>query len=299
MAHDVDESGVARLTRGGDVQRMALSHMVDPNESRAYPVPMVPRPLQLALTLLALVAGCLSQPTVAAAMPPPTAPAMPWDDTTRPVTVLTLEPLDYNLGGNTLISELRGVPCAGRAVVKVDYPASLDRNSIDDGVSALDALVRSTPGPKLVFGHSQGAQVASRWLRSYADGPGAPPADDLSFLFIGNPLRKYGGFIVGRPEVDGVIGQPTRNDTRYTVTDIALQYDGWADVPTRPGEPAALNALTGKFARHSRGYFTADGDDPNRKTYQENTTTYVLLPAPPVIQASQSDIETSYSRPEQ
>ena len=140
--------------------------------------------------------------------------------------------------------------------------------------------------------------MSSRGSRTHADYPDAPPADDLSFLFIGNPLRKYGGFIVGRPEVDGVTGVPTRNDSRYAVTDIALQYDGWADAPTGPGALAALNAVEGKFARHSRGYFTADGDDPNRKTYQENTTTYVLLPAPPVIPAPQADIEVSYSRPE-
>jgi pimeloyl-ACP methyl ester carboxylesterase len=253
------------------------------------------RVMRSVLALLALIVGSVSQPTTAAATVSPA----PRDSTGLPVTVLTLEPLDYNLGGNTLVLELRGEPCAGHPVVKVDYPASLGRNSIDDGVNALDALIHSTPGPKLVFGHSQGAQVASRWLRTHADGPDAPPAEELSFLFIGNPLRKYGGFIVGRPEVDGVIGVPTRNDTRYAVTDIALQYDGWADMPTRPGDPAGLNALKGKFARHSQGYFTADANDPNRKIYQENTTTYVLLPAPPVIQSPQADIEAFYSRPEQ
>lgn len=245
-------------------------------------------------SLLILLAACSNRHDIAAANP--ANPAIPGDQTT---TVLTLEPLDFNLGGNTLVSELRGVPVAGHPVIKVDYPASLARDSIDLGVSALDALIHSTPGPKLVFGHSQGAQVASRWLRAHADDSDAPPAEELSFLFIGNPLRKYGGFIVGRPEVGGAIGVPTRNDTRYAVTDITLQYDGWADYPTGPGELAARNALQGKFARHSRGYFDADADDPNRKTYQENTTTYVLLPAPPVIDAPQADIEASYSRPEQ
>lgn len=247
------------------------------------------RLMLVALSLLTLIAAPAGPSTTASAKAEPGG---------APVTVLTLEPLDFNLGGNTLIRELRGVPCAGRPVVKVDYPASLGKNSIDNGVSALDALVHSTPGPKLVFGHSQGAQVASRWLRTHANDPDAPPADELTFLFIGNPLRKYGGFIVGRPEVDGVTGQPTPNDTRYAVTDIALQYDGWADAPTGPGTLAALNALSGKFARHSRGYFNADADAPDRKTYRENTTTYVLLPAPPVIAGSQADIESSYSRPE-
>lgn len=256
----------------------------------SYPVTMARRVLRVCLSVLTLAAGSLTSPDVAAA-----GPAMSGDTTT---TVLTLEPLDYNLGGNTLISELRGIPCAGRPVVKVDYPASLARNSIDDGVRALDTLIRSTPGPKLVFGHSQGAQVASRWLRTRAYDPGAPSPDELGFLLIGNPLRKYGGFGVGRREVDGGIGQPTPNDTPYAVTDIALQYDGWADYPTGPGGLAALNATQGKFARHSTGYFNADPNDPNRATYQENTTTYVLLPGPPLIPGPQSEIESSYSRPE-
>lgn len=213
-------------------------------------------------------------------------------------TVLTLEPLDFNVLGNTLRFQLRGKPCAGDKVVKVDYPASFAKDSINEGVEALDRALRSFTGPKLVFGHSQGAQVASRWLRRNADKEVIP---DVRFLLIGNPLRKYGGFIVGKPEVGGEIGLPTPNDTPYPVTDVTVQYDGWSDIPTkkRPSLLAKLNATVGKNGRHCYGYVTADIDDPKRKTFVENTTWYVLLPGKPVIPfVPQSLIEKSYARPE-
>ena len=79
----------------------------------------------------------------------------------------------------------------------------------------------------------------------------------------------------------------------------------FADWPAPPGVHAFTTLRQGigvsqpPFDTFNLGNrYTADGDDPNRKTYQENTTTYVLLPAPPVIPAPQADIEVSYSRPE-
>lgn len=214
------------------------------------------------------------------------------------ITVLTLEPLDMNVLGNTLRLQLKGAPCLGNRVIKVEYPASFAAKSIDLGVEALNKSVHQYPGPKLVFAHSQGAQVCSRWLRKYAAAPDAPSPKELSFLLIGNPLRKYGGYIIGKPEVGGQIGLPTPNDSPYAVTDIKAQYDGWADIPDKPGKWALLNAATGRNGRHCYGYLGADMNDPNRKAYQENTTTYVMLPGKPNIPVPQSWIESSYARPE-
>lgn len=218
-------------------------------------------------------------------------------------TVLTLEPLDFNLLGNTLRLQLRGKPCAGREVVKVDYPASFAAKSIDLGVEALNKALHAIPGPKLVFGHSQGAQVASRWLRKYAgDFKTAPPPCDVEFLLIGNPLRKFGGYIIGRPEVGGQTGLPTPNDTQFTVTDVTMQWDGWSDWPTGRMNPIALmNATAGKNRQHCYAYLTANLDDQGRKTYKEKTTTYVLLPAkrPNIPFVPVSLIESAYVRPEQ
>jgi hypothetical protein len=220
-------------------------------------------------------------------------------------TVLTIEPLDFNLLGNTMVRNFGGAITAGRRVVRVEYPASLDPRSIDRGVEALDQCLHTTPGRVLVFAHSQGAQVVSRWLRVHAADSGAPDPGRVSFLLIGNPLRKYGGAGIGQPEVDGSPGLPTPNDTRYRVTDVKLQYDGWADAPSMPGELADANArqdrfgINGKSAIHALGYRTADLDNPDRKTYAEGTTEYVMLPHKPLLPlVPEQWIEASYSRPE-
>jgi len=215
------------------------------------------------------------------------------------VTVLTLEPLDFNFVGNTMMHNLQGEPVAGNSVVQVMYPASFANQSIPKGVAALDALVKKIPGPKLVYGHSQGAQVASRWLREHANDFDAPPESLLSFLLIGNPLRKYGGYIIDRPEVGGEIGKPTVNDTQYRVTDVKMQYDGWADVPDRSTFWANWNASVGRGDRHCFGYRNADLHDPNRKIHVEHTTMYVMLPGKPTVKViPQAKIEEAYSRPE-
>jgi len=221
------------------------------------------------------------------------------------VTVLTIEPLDFNVMGNTMLLNFGGAVTAGRAVVKVDYPASLHPASISRGVESLDRCLRDTAGRILVFAHSQGAQVASRWLRTHTADPDAPDPARVSFLLIGNPLRKYGGAGVGQAEVDGTIGLPTPNDTRYHVTDVKLRYDGWADWPTKPDPIAQANAAQDRFgingtaAIHALGYRTANLFDPDRTTYTEGTTQYVMLPHDPLVALVPNEwIEASYDRPE-
>ena len=215
-------------------------------------------------------------------------------------TVLTLEPLTGNLLGNTLKLQLKGIPCRGREVIKVDYPANFAADSIDKGVEALQHALTNIRGPKLIFAHSQGAQVVSRWFRNLASFPVLPPAEEVEFLLIGNPLRAYGGYIIGRPEVGGQTGLPTLNDTPYRVTDLKMQGDGWADWPgDDAGWLAKLDARKGQNKRHCYGYLTADPADPNIRVYHENTTTYAMIPAKPNLPfIPQSLIERSYDRPE-
>lgn len=208
-------------------------------------------------------------------------------------TVLTLEPLDFNAIGNTLKLQLRGIPCHGREVVKVNYPASFQSNSIDLGVQALDDMLHTITGPKLVFAHSQGAQVVSRWLRESRS-----LVPQVEFLLIGNPLRKYGGYIIGRPEVGGRTGLPTPTDSPYPVTDLKMQYDGWADWPSKPAVFPRLNAMNGQNKRHCYGYLTADPADPKARVHVEGRTRFVMLPAPPTLPIPQAWCEAGYDRPE-
>lgn len=235
-------------------------------------------------------------------------------------TILTLEPLSGNLfPGGVMRTNFGGVKLdkagktlapwigcpAGTRVIRVNYPASLAADSIPRGVDALDAAVRSTQGDMLVFAYSQGAQVASRWLRTRVGIAGAPATNRLRFLLIGNPLRKYGGYGVGRPEVDGATGLASLNNTGYSVVDYKLQYDGFADHPTRPSVAAARNAsqdrmgINGNRAIHAWGYRTARLDHPARKTFTEGTTQYVMAPHPPLLPwYPQWLIERGYNRPE-
>lgn len=235
-------------------------------------------------------------------------------------TILTLEPLSGNLfpggviktsfGGMQLdktgktVKPWIGCP-AGTRVIRVNYPAALTVDSIPRGVDALDAAVRATAGNLLVFGYSQGAQVASRWLRLRSGVAGAPAPNRLRFLLIGNPLRKYGGYGVGRPEADGATGIATPTNTGYTVTDFKIQYDGWADNPTRPAASAAWNAqqdrfgINGNRAIHAWAYRSANLTDPRRKTFTEGATQFVMVPHAPLVSLfPQWLIERGYARPE-
>jgi hypothetical protein len=219
-------------------------------------------------------------------------------------TVLTVEPLGGNLLGGTMHLNFGGTITTGKTVLPVNYSASMSPTSIDQGVAALNTRITLTDGPLLVFAHSQGAQVVSRWLRTHGVKDGRPPRDRVKFLLIGNPLRKYGGYGVGRPEFGGTKGQATPTDTDYRVTDVALQYDGWADSPTLPGMWAAMNAqqdrygINGRRAIHAMGYRTARLDDPRRRTFRQQSTLFVLIPHPPILKVPAAWIEKSYQRPE-
>lgn len=235
-------------------------------------------------------------------------------------TILTLEPLGGNLLGGTMAANFGGAGLnssnrttrawlgqpTNTLVTRVNYPADMTHFSIVDGVVALDKLIKATAGDVLVFAHSQGAQVVSRWLRTRgaATEAGRPSTSRVSFLLIGNPLRKYGGYGVGRPEFDGKIGVATPTNSGYPCTDYTLQYDGWSDSPTRAGMWAAANSnqdrygINGARAIHAWGYRTASLTASGRKTYTENGTTFVLAPHAPLLRVPRSWIERGYARPE-
>ena len=107
----------------------------------------------------------------------------------------------------------------------------------------------------VVFGHSLGAVVGSYWLANYAEDTTVEP-DDLSFVFIGNSVHKYGGALgpESGDEWQNWFGEGVTapDDTPYTVTDIARQYDGWADWPTNAllNFDAQFNAEAGQNLVH-------------------------------------------------
>ena len=86
----------------------------------------------------------------------------------------------------------------------------------------------------------------------------------------------------------------TRNDSRFRVTDVKLQYDSWCDWP------AQTAGIAGMMARSTLLGVTVHLHDPGRKTYTENTTTYVMIPhdIPLPWRWARTSIEAAYDRPE-
>ena len=78
-----------------------------------------------------------------------------------------------------------------------------------------------------MFGYSAGADIATHWLVQHGNDPSAPSPNDLSFVLIGNSDHPDGGVF---PTLFGP-ASATPTYTKYKVTEIARQYDGWADWP--------------------------------------------------------------------
>lgn len=186
-------------------------------------------------------------------------------------SVLTVSALD--LGADRLVNYMKRIcngfaVAPGRVQVRVKTPATLDpsmgenvNGSIYRGAILLDEAIRTTPGPKIVLGYSQGAQVASTWLRLNAYRADAPPASELSFIFCGNPERRYGQ----KPKCP----QYTPEDTRYAIRDLARPGDNFAD---HQGDNTAL------LPAHLT-YWDADPFDPRAQIQKVvGNTNYVLLP---------------------
>jgi len=98
------------------------------------------------------------------------APRTMREDTSRiqvfpSATVLTLSGLNFNVN-NYMPAQFHGLfTNYPYTMVRIKSPASIASNSISKGVAMLDEALRTTPGPKIVLAHSQGAQVCSRWMR--------------------------------------------------------------------------------------------------------------------------------------
>ncbi|MGB7503964.1 MAG: PE-PPE domain-containing protein [Mycobacterium sp.] len=179
-----------------------------------------------------------------------------------PARVLTLSFLP---DGNN--DDLGGVVCESpRTCVSVPYPYLIRSQGVID---LNNKLLDGTTGKQIVFGYSQGARVASDWLSEYAGEEGNLSPDEVSFVLIGNPSRKYGGAHVGW-------GQVTP-DTDYKVLDVSRQYDMASDYPDRFNLLAIANAYAG-FAFIHENYEEVDLYDPANYVWTEGNTTYVFIP---------------------
>lgn len=180
-----------------------------------------------------------------------------------PARVLTLALIP---GGND--DDLGGVVCQEpRACVAVPYPYLFRSVGVAD---LNNALISGAPERQIIFGYSQGARVAAEWLEEHGGTEGAPTPDELSFVLIGNPGRKYGGANVA-------LGQATPTDTDYDILDVSRQYDGASDLPDRFNLLAIANALMGFSSIHT-AYEDVDLYAETNYVWTEGNTTYVFVP---------------------
>lgn len=200
--------------------------------------------------------------------------------TANAATAYTVEPLNYNLT-ETTPRLFNGAVCVIYDCVKVPTAAALDPSHRDGvfgedgpisaGAAALDdKLILDDDDEKLVFGYSQGAQVAGFWLRNYAPAT-AVDRDSTSFLLVGDPENTYG--VPWAPKV------PT--DSGFAVTEVWAQYDGWADWPARFDLLAAANAVYGMLFVHPVAYddmdLAAERAAGNVVSWQNGGITYEMV----------------------
>ncbi len=222
-------------------------------------------------------------------------------------TVLALPGADLHLRDN-MPEEFGGVFSRPPYTMNViDYPRDLTEASIPTGVANIDEAIRATPGTIIVLAYSQGAQVASEWMRQHAQDPTAPGPDRLTFVLFGNPLRASGGEKVGNP-TSRTTGLATPTDTPWHIVDVARRYDGFADSPQdKSNDDAVRNANLGKLFIHPH-YEGVNLGDPSLMIWNRGNTTFVLtnepvLPifektptGPDQVAATRSRIESAYHR---
>jgi hypothetical protein len=184
-----------------------------------------------------------------------------------------------------------GTLAAGRTVERLNYFNMPGDSSIKSGADTLHARLATVPKPVIYYGHSEGAQVGDWWLNHQGLLVPYSPSD-VSFIFSGNPERKYGG-------VPWLQNRYAPAATAYSVTDYARQYDGWADYPNlaSPNGTALLNALWGMLWIHP-GYWSESLTKPGNVSKTEGNITYIWSKsAAPSGDSNRTTIEASHSRP--
>lgn len=87
--------------------------------------------------------------------------------------------------------DLQGVMCESPRTCQQVLYSYLSKSVGVENLTA--ALSDGTTGQQIVFAYSEGARAAERWLDENAGQEGVPSPEELSFVLMGNPTRKYGG----------------------------------------------------------------------------------------------------------
>ena len=158
--------------------------------------------------------------------------------------------------------------------VQVDRPYGVDPTQgvswgyqagvIHRGAVALEDALETVEDDPLVVSFSQGGQVQTHWLNTFAAGSDS----DAEFLMLSSPTNAY-----------GVPWAPKIKDTHgYPVTQMWRQYDGWADFPNRFNLTAYANAVYGALFVHPGSMTDVDPDDPSIVSWSDDGVEYKMVP---------------------
>lgn len=153
---------------------------------------------------------------------------------TWPTNVLSDEQMKTLLGGYFADYSSR---------VNMVYPGSLQDPffSVAIGAGILMNQISATPGPKTIYGFSQGALVANLVMGLLENKATSPDKEDLKFVLVADPSR-------GPNNAYQYVLVP---ETKYDITVLNKEYDGVADFPDRWWNALAVaNALAGISMSH-------------------------------------------------
>ncbi len=130
--------------------------------------------------------------------------------------------------------------------------------SVATGANNLDAAIRSTDGPIVVPGLSQGSLVLASEQARLARDPNAPPPGKITFIYAGDPRALIWRVVppgTHVPIADYTVQGPV--ESQYNTIEVASEYDAFADPPDRPQNLLAdINALLGAQYYHTNTAFT-------------------------------------------
>jgi hypothetical protein len=214
--------------------------------------------------------------------------------------------------------------------VNVGWPASMGpyfgtvnlKQSVDTGtanlVKAIKDAYNAKPGEQItVLGSSAGALVVNEAMRVLSKDPTAPPISAVKFVVLADATQKNAGQETASPwnpwsTLSGyTYSAPPA--TKYDLTVVNYEFDGWADFPDRWWNgTAVMNAMAGGVLLHAATWLVDLETADAVKTVTKNaaggfTTTYLvrattlplvqLIPSlKPLEAALREQIEAGYSR---
>lgn len=151
-------------------------------------------------------------------------------------------------GGSNYVRENVSWPAQAKPVVGKNYTLT---QSIDIGAKNLDAAISKSLAngdTVTVIGLSAGALVVDQQIAKLDAQAVSPDKSKLSFVVIADSSRCN----FNKNRYDATIGYQYKTpvESKYNVTVVTGQYDGYADFPDRPNPTAIANAMAGSQIVH-------------------------------------------------